>query len=211
MQLNHFKEFVSKVISEGNRLQKYDINGKQLTSRWFTHTQILSILISITALVLLPKGFTDNFSGYTISFLGIFVGLFSNIVISMYDKRKNLLSDGIEDKNEIEKARIKQLKNYLVQFTGLTSYSILLALSTIIMLLISLSHEALKTDIRLYTMVDSFSKIKLINLIYFFQASLLIVYRFCIIYLLSNFFCITTFSITSYFTFLSTEYKKIDQ
>jgi hypothetical protein len=209
MQLTHFKEFLGKVVSEGNRLQKRDINGNVLTKNWLTQTQIISIVLAGISVFILHTGFTDNFSGYTISFLGIFVGLFTSIIISMYDKSKNLM-DRYNEKDEIDKAKTKQIRNYLVQFTGLTSYSILLALFCIVLLLISLSHNALKNDLRSFVFVHRYTEISLTNIKLLLEAVILIIYRFSVVYMLSNFFIITTFSITSYFTFLLSEYKKLN-
>jgi hypothetical protein len=208
MQLIHFKEFIGKVISEGNRLQKRDVNGKVLTTKKLSQTQLLSFALAIILLLVLKKGFTDNFAGYTISFLGIFIGLFTNIIISMYDKSKSLMI-GYSEKDEIEKAKTKQIRNYLVQFTGLTSYSILLALVCIVLLLISLSNGALKNDIMSFSFINSFKEINFTSLKLFLGLMFLISYRFSVVYILSNFFIITIFSITSYFTFLLSEYKKL--
>src|SRR5688572_17776905 len=135
MRLKIFKTFISEVIREGNRLQKVDIKGKVVQKRKFTDTQIISLVIAIISLFILPRGFSENFAGFTISFLGIFVGLFTTIVISLHDKSKSLFID-YPMANEKEKARTKIVRNYMVQFTGLTSYSILLALVLVILLFI---------------------------------------------------------------------------
>jgi low affinity Fe/Cu permease len=209
MQLNHFKIFIVSVIREGNRLQKKDITGAQLTTKWMTNTQLLSLIISIiTVLYIIPKGFSDNFAGYIISFLGIFIGLFTSIVISMIDKSKPLLIAD-ENANQIDKGKLMILKNYLVQFTGLTAYAILLALVIIILLCLVLLSDSLKVDTNQYHLVKKTDEITLKEVVCFIKLCLIALHRFFVIYLLCNFFIITAFSITSYFSYVLSEYKKI--
>lgn len=76
MQLPIFKSFIKNVISEGNRLQKVNINGDKLTGSRFTQTQLISIILSIGMLFLIKTGYSDNFAGYVISFLSILLVYF---------------------------------------------------------------------------------------------------------------------------------------
>jgi hypothetical protein len=209
MQFKNFNRFVAEVIREGNRLQKHDITGKQLTRSRFTDTQVISIIIAIASLFILPKGFSSDFAGYTISFLGIFIGLFSSIVISMYDKRSNLF-DNYKNQIATEKARIIIIKNYLIQFTGLTSYAIFLALILIGFLSLILLLDSFQSNIFQYRLVHSLNEINGKTLLNFLKASVLVIHRFFTTYLFCNFLMITLFSMTSYFSFLLSEYKSIN-
>lgn len=208
MQLKIFKNFIKEVYKEGNRLQKVDINGKQHTKRYFTHTQLLSLVVAGSTLFLLPKGFSDNFAGYIISFLSIFIGLFTSIVISMFDKSKGLFQD-YERKSPDEQANIKKTRNYLVQFTGLTSYSIFLAILLIVLLTMVLVHDKFKVDISNYHLIFSFQGWNKDSILLFIKVTILCLHRFLIVYLLLNFFTITMYSTTSYFSFLLSEYKNL--
>ena len=208
MQWDAFKTFISKILIEGNRLQKFDITGAQLTKKWFTDTQLFSLLASCLFVTLLPQGLTENFSEYAIAFLGIFVGLFTNIIISLYEKSKNIYVD-YDKKNNNEKARIEVLRNYLVQFTGLTSYSIILALFAVILLLGVLLFPITRIDIRSFKFVQSFSEINIITISNFVKVFILIIFRYSIFYLLLNFFIITLFATSSYFSFLLSEYNNL--
>lgn len=207
MEFQNFKTFIVSVVQEGNRLQKRNINGETLTSRRFTNMQIVIIVVSAFALLIIPRGFTDNFAGFVISFLGIFIGLFTNIIIWMYDKSRSLFENYIT-KDEIEKVKVKQIKNYMVQFTGLTSYSILISILIIVLLLVTLATNSISVDINKYSLITDFKKLSFYNIVLFLKMSLILIYRFSIIYFLLLFFIITTFSTTSYFSFLMTEYKK---
>ena len=145
MQLKTFKYFICKVVLEGNRLQKIGIDGKVSTEKRFTTIQKFAIILSIFSIAILNNGFSDNFAGFIIGFLGIFIGLFTSIVISVFDSKKILTK--VEKASSLEKARLKKVRNYLVQFTGLTSYSIYIALIIIILLSIVLLDIGLNDDI----------------------------------------------------------------
>lgn len=207
MQLKNFRIFIGDVIREGNRLQKHDINGKPLTSKRFTDTQTISMLISLASIFILNKGFSENFAGFTISFLGIFVGLFSSIVITMYDKRHSIIGD-YNSKTIDQQTQTIRIKNYLVQFTGLTAYSILIAIVLIILLSFVLLHDVTKVNLYNYTFVN-LKEIDWKSIGYFIKNAIVITYRYYTTYLLLNFFFITLFSTTSFFSFLSSEYKEI--
>lgn len=216
MQLKIFKYYIVNVVKEGNRLQHLDLLGEKTTPNNYTNTQLISIFFSIVFVLLFPKGFTDNFAGYIISFLGIFIGLFASIVISVFDKMKTLINTVNKKTNseedtisDIELGRIKKLRNYSVQFTGLTSYSILIALILIGLLSLILLKDGFKTDIYKYKSIEKLSELRRESVFMFLKLSIAITHRLFVVYLLNNFFVITIYSITSYFTFLSSEYKKM--
>lgn len=208
MQYKSFKLFIKKVVIEGNDLQKKNVDGKLTTTKRFTTMQIIALVLAIVAIFFLDEGFTENFAGFVIGFLGIFIGLFASIVISTFDKRQSLFDTG-EIISDVEKETLKKVKNYFIQFTGLTSYSILLAIAVIILLSLVLLHSIFRTDIFTFYLVDSISDINLKSIFIFFKVLFLILHRFLIVYFLVNFFTITIYSITSYFSFLQSEYKKM--
>jgi hypothetical protein len=207
MEFKRLTYFIGAVFSEGNRLQKTSIKGTILTKRRFTQTQYLSAFIAVVALYLLPTGFDNNFAGYTISFLGIFIGLFTGIVVSLYDKREKLL-EGLKDAELTEKGRRVKIKNYMVQFTGLTAYAIVLGL--IIALLLSLSLLTKKAQINIieYSFAK-FSQIGWPQIKNFIKVLMLAVHRFVTLYFLFNFFSVTIYAISSYFSFISSDYKRM--
>jgi hypothetical protein len=120
--------------------------------------------------ILLPGGINDNFAEYAIAFLGIFVGLFTSIIISLYDKGKSLYI-GINEKNEKEKAQVEILRNYLVQFTGLTAYFIILALVAVILLLGILLFPEKKVNVWSYRLVVGFSEVNFSSIFNFFKVT----------------------------------------
>jgi hypothetical protein len=208
MQLSDFKRYASKVVSEGDRLQRYDNTGKKI-ARWkFTDSQIFSGIVAAVAVWLLPCGFTDNFAGYVSGFLGIFVGLFTTVVMSMEEKSKTLYAnwDKIE---EIKKPKIEITRNYMVRFTGLTSYSILLALVVIVLLLLTLSGGVFSMDIGKYPLIHSFNEFDAAAFGRFVLVVIAVLHRFFTVYFLFNFFAITIFSTTSYFSRILSDYNDL--
>lgn len=208
MEYKRLTNFIGLIFSEGNRLQKTSIKGTTLTTKRFTQTQVFSFCLSLTCLFLLPAGFGDNFAGYTISFLGIFIGLFTGIVVSLHDKSKSLL-EGLSQIELTEKARRIKVKNYMLQFTGLTAYSIVLGLFVALLLSISLLTEVTQENIFRYSFVKNVSEIGVLQIINFIKVVLLAAHRFFTIYFLLNFFAITTYAISSYFYFLISDYKRM--
>lgn len=215
MQLKTFKTFFFKVIYEGNRLQRVNIHGEITTNNWFTQTQVINILISVLIVYKFSSGFSDNFSGYVISFLSIFIGMFSSIIISLFEKGKVIIDEldkekaksknNCDDNEKIEKLKLQ--KNYLIQFTGLTSYSILLALAIIGLLLFVLLNSKVEINLTKFSLVSSITEINYGSVKLFLKLVLIMIYRFTISYLLLNFFTITTYAVTSYFSYISSAFK----
>jgi len=215
MQLRTFSSFIKNVVSEGNRLQKVDITGEVTTKNKYTQTQLIAIAFSIVLLFLLKTGFSGDFAGYVISFLSIFIGLFSSIVISLFDKSHNLKEKILSEKskaqnntaNPTEIERLKKIRNYLVQFTGLTSYAIYLAICIIVLLICILVHSFFELDLYKFSFVKTIADINRHTIFNFIQVLILVLHRVLISYLLINFFSITLYAVTSYFSYISSEYK----
>lgn len=115
-----------------------------------------------------------------------------------------------EDQLNLDKARIVKVKNFLVQFSGIISYSILLALVLIVLLIPILLFKQVNQNITSYSFIRSAKEINIISIWHFIKASILVLHRFFIINLLCNFFASTLYGVTSYFSFLKSEYKNIN-
>jgi len=209
MEFKSFKKFTSDVIKRGLSLQKKDIRGQDTTKSRLTNTQVFSLLLAPVVVCLTPKGFSDNFAGFTIGFLGIFVGLFTSIIISLNDKSKSIFSKNSE-LDQIAKQRLLKIKNHLVQFTGLTSFAILLAFFIVILLSVVLLSPENGTNIYSYQLVDDFASLgNLRTWFNFLVVTSVVIHRLLVIVLLFNFFSVTIYSLSSYFEYLQDEYKRI--
>jgi hypothetical protein len=218
MQFKNFKKFIRDIIKEGNRLLKKDvITGMDAKGTALTNLRLWSIVIAIASgSFLLRKGFPGDFVRDTTVFLGVFIALFTSIIITLYDKTKDWkdfkqqsLEWSKEDKNQF-----KLTKNLIIQFTGLTAYAILLALATIMLLLISLlGEDFFKSDLysyinRLISQECASSIFSICNLEDTGSAIILFLHRSLVIYWLSIFFVVTIYSTTSYFSYIQSHFKK---
>ncbi len=208
MQLKNFKIFLSDIFKEANRLQKRNIAGQVLTTRKYTDTQKISIILAILGVAILKHGFSDSFAGYTISFLGIFIGLFTTIIISMYEKKDAIIENYLKT-DQVDKNRIIKIRNYLLQFTALVSYSIIVALFVIVLLFIVLLSKKTQINIWDFNFINPFKEFKWTYAFLLLQQLLICLHRFFVIYFLCMFFANTIFSVSSYFSFLISEYKRI--
>ncbi len=208
MQLKNFKIFLLDIFNEANRLQKVDITGRVLTTNKYTDIQKISFIIAILGVLILKRGFSDNFAGYTISFLGIFIGLFTTIIISMYEKKDTVIENYLK-KDQIDKNRIIKIRNYHLQFTALVSYSIIVALFVIVLLFLVMLSKRTQINIWDFRFVNPFTEFRWSYVLLFIQQCLICLHRFLVLYFLSMFFANTIFSVSSYFSFLLSEYKRI--
>ncbi|MCG3167147.1 MAG: hypothetical protein POELPBGB_02931 [Bacteroidia bacterium] len=208
MTLKNFKYFITEVINEGTRLQNKEVSGHESKGGIFTSTRFWSFIISVATLWILPKGFSGDFAGYIISFLGIFIGLFSAIIISLFDKSATLL-DEFSQKDIHEQTSIKKVKNHIVQFTGLTAYSILHALLLVGLLSFVLLDARVQTNIFQYHPLFTIEYIDTHSVFVFFGVTFIVIHRVLVVFYFLTFFVNTTYSITSYFSYLSSEYKKM--
>lgn len=209
MQLKILKYYILKVVKEGKEWQRKDVRNKDLQNGYFSQSQLVSFVISCLLVFFLKKGFSESFAGYIISFLSIFIGLFTTIIISLFDK-SDTLQDKINEqlrlhKNNLEDSNklswLYKSTNYLKKFTALTSYSIYLAIVLIFLLIFTLLFSELNIDLSRIIISDKILNFKAIS--FFLKVSLVVIYRLVICYILCTFFVITTYSITSYFTFMS--------
>lgn len=208
MQLKNFSLFLKPIFREAERLQNHDLAGNKITKPKVTHTHLVSFFLGVAAALFLKRGFSDNFAGYTISFLGIFIGLFTTIIISLFEKKDQMISKyELSDQNE--KLRLVKFKNYQLQFTALVSYSIVIALLIICLLFGVLLFSQSRADLRNYTFIANKDELSITSLWLFCKASLLYLHRFIVVYLLSRFLTTTLFSVASYFSFIISEYKRL--
>lgn len=197
--------FLFDLIKQGHFWQYMDINGNGKKPKlFFIPAQIFAILIAILIpLFLLPKGFKMEFVGYIIASLSIFAGLFLSLIITVYDKFRNLDFSLAKD-SEKEKVLLIKTKNFFKQFTSLTSYSILILLICIILLCLSLLFDFSNKYVDYKLLLDSSFNIILLKRL------ALLIHRVLILYLLFNFVIISIFAISSIHNFIISEYDKIN-
>ena len=204
------KHYLNKLINEAHEWQNTDINGNLIPCRWFfLPIQWIFIFLSILITILIiTEGLNKDFIGYIIAALSIFIGLFVSIILSLNDRFYPLLIESLNRKlTDKEKINLIRKKNYIKQFTSLTTYSILLAILCIILLSLSLVIGSFRIHISLNTLTESFE----IHKYYIFcKYLLIIVYRIIVLYFLFDFILITVYAITSMYNYIIVEYDKIE-
>lgn len=90
-------------------------------------------MIAIIATIFVNTGINKDFAGYIISALSIFIGLNISLIIMVFDKFN---STDFDTNNKTYKVKVRLLKhrNFFMQFTSLTAYSIILSLILIVLL-----------------------------------------------------------------------------
>jgi hypothetical protein len=181
---------------------------KEKPKLYYTKIQWCFIVISILANYILPKGFSTEFSGYVVSGMSLFVGLFFTFILTIYDKFQKIdFTQFSKSKNEEKNKLGIRLKNYFKQITILSLYAILLSIICIILLSVTLLFgDKVNLNVGIITCVTSIEKRHFLSLVWIL---LLLVYRSTVLYFLFDFVLITIFLLSSFYDFIISEYNKI--
>ncbi len=208
--MNYNKNIID-LIRESHKFQYSEIgeanNEKNKPKYYFTKNQWVIIFIVLIYLFYPSCGFPKDFSGYVISGLSIFVGLFFTFLLTLYSKFKEIDFQSIlSGNNEPLKRRTLVLKNYLKKISVLSLYSILLSIICIILLSFSLiiSQLSVVTNIKDITLV-----IDEIDILLTIKTLLIIIYRGITTYFIFNFVSITIYLVGSFYDFIISEFDQI--
>lgn len=185
---------------------KEDIKKKK-PILFFTKIQWFFILVSIVSIFFTAKGFSDNFAGYIISGLSLFVGVLFSFVLTLFDKFKSI--DFSEYKKEISEDKNRngiKLKNFFKKITVLTLYSAILSIVCIVLLAIILVMPKINIEISYCYLIENIKNAHCYILIKIFCITL---YRCCLIYFLLDFILITVYIIASFYDYIISEINKI--
>ncbi len=112
----------------------------KLTLRTVIKKNFLIFLFSAAMSLLLYPFINDQFAGYIISSLSIFVGLFTSVLILIFDKyinQKKVFDDsGVRD--AASKLQQKKIRNFSKQFVYISLESLIIAVALIALLLLPL-------------------------------------------------------------------------
>ncbi|WP_268225699.1 hypothetical protein [Sinomicrobium oceani] len=146
---------------------------------------ILFSLIGIALSLFTQKVFNDTLSGFFITALSIFIGLFSTVLILVFDKFVNHSFKKKKKTTDKEKTDYLRTRNFSKKFVFISLESLLIATSLIILLMIPLAlGENFSRNIFNYSFTCSFKREYLtnftINLFSIFTRALLIIllYKF---------------------------------
>lgn len=137
--------YIFGIVEDAHKWQKQSLlheleDGKSKKRNYFRVLKFASLVIAIILTVFVSTGINKDFAGYIISALSIFIGLNISLIIMLFDKFN---STNFDTNNKTYKDKVKLLKhrNFFMQFTSLTAYSIILSLVLIVLLSICFSQH----------------------------------------------------------------------
>ena len=174
---------------------------------FFTRFQWGLVLLSVGCTILCPNGLSSNFAGYIISGLSLFVGLLFTIVVSLFDKFKNIDFSKYNMNVNVDLYQTGvRLKNYFKKTIILTLYTAILAIVCILMISITLLFEKVGTTM---DFIEIGKNICMYEWHFFVLSGLLFVYRVTLFYFLLNFIYITKQLVTSFFDYMISEIDNV--
>ena len=160
------------------------------------------IFIASACALFLQNGFNKDFISYTLTTLSIFVGLFLSLILTVFDKFKEIK---VERPSHEDLRYIKTRRNFFKQFTALTSYAIILSLLCIVLLgIISLTNPIFSDSILNYPIAAPTME----NILRFLKIFCLTVYNSIVMYFLLDFLMLVLYAVTSIHSYLKIEFER---
>lgn len=204
----NFKRNFIDLITTAYRYQYIGItDSKEVIAKkkpffFFLKIQWVFIILSIVISPFIKKGFSNEFSGYIISGLSLFIGIFFTFILELYNKFNNI--DFNQYKRSVNEEKFPlgvRLKNYFKKITVLSLYSIIISIICILLLSCSLLFETyLQQEISICYVIKHWKSPSF----YF-----IFIYRSIVLYFLFDFLLITLFLVSSFYDFIISEYENI--
>jgi hypothetical protein len=162
------------------------------------------LLPSCIIFYFLKTGFSNDFMNYVIYALAIFIGLFTNLIVVLY-QRYSTITPKIETEQTSHLAMLnnRKMKNFIRQFTFVTGKNLLIATAIIVLISIFMLFQSLaKFYVINYRFVEHVSEINYQSIVFFLKGCLSTTIRMIIIYALIDFTILLLYSLGSLFAFL---------
>lgn len=180
---------------------------KKKPKLYFTYAQWLLIAIAAVCIMLCPKGIDANFAGYIISGLSLFAGILFTLAVSLFDKFNSVdFTQYHQSVNADLYPFGARLKNYFKKSIVMTLYTAILAIGCILMLSLVFMFDGLQQNVDVITICKSWCQY---DWCYLMKASLIVLFRLILFYMLLNFIYITKQMITSFYDYMVSEINKI--
>jgi len=172
--------------------------------------RLILLAPSLIILYYLKNGFSIDFMTYIMTALAIFIGLFTNLIIVLYQRFATLpKGDEPNQNSHLNILNTEKIKNFIRQFTFVTGKNLLIATCIIIMLSIFMMFKSLATlNTRQLEFIRTLKDINTASATLFLKALVVLLVRFFIIYALIDFSVLLLYSLGSLFAFLKGEYKQ---
>ncbi|KQM45841.1 hypothetical protein [Chryseobacterium sp. Leaf201] len=194
MSLKLTKHIIT-VIKEANKLKNVDVNNSTDKSFFTRYLRpFFHIGLTLLALYILEKGFSEKFIEFITSSLSILVGLFITALIFSFDKFYEQSKS--ENPTSREKLWDKQDFNYSKIYAYVTGYTIIISIF-ILILIVPNTLDLYNMNFNLNELEFSLKIINRESTKLFFKASLLFIQRFLIIYYLLEITINTLFVVSS--------------
>lgn len=198
--------YLRKLIRNGHYWQYTNVLNKSKKPKYFfLRLQWFFIVVSIaTVMSFLNKGFNNEFVGYTNAVLAILTGLYLTVVISLFDKfnKDEFTKTGL---TETQQNNLKIKKNFFIQFTSLTAYSIIISLFCLGLLSLSLLFESLDAQVTIKILIQNWQETKYLC---FFALLGIALYRVVVLYFLINIIYLSSYILSSAYSYIVGEYDK---
>jgi hypothetical protein len=207
-----FSHYLKTLIDEGHRWQYTDLAGVETPPRNFLlKIQWYLLVIALLSCLYLPSGFSKEFTGYIVTALSIFIGLFLTIMLSIFDKFKSLKPEIENNDPKIDSVNrdiaLIKMKNFFKQFTSLTSYAILISIFSIILLSVNWFGTFFNDSVCNYPIVQIYPAG--ISVSRFFRLLLVSSYNAVAMYFLLDLLLIIVFSLSSLHQYMIGEFNQI--
>lgn len=202
-------KYLKALKKQASKFERTDINNNTNTSFKAKYlVKIVFALISIVLVLLLEKGFSDSFVSYISSALSILVGLFITALIFSFDKFYE--PSNTENPNSRIKLWETQAYNYAKKFAYITSYTIVLSIFCLVLLVLSalFQNEMQLNVFELSFCFDCLSSENLDWLKLFGLGAFVIIQRILVLYWLLRIMYNTLFIVSSMVQHMTT---KIDR
>ena len=207
-----FRENILELILYGHKYQYFKINESEIDNQknkpklFFSKYQYFILLLCLSIVLLNKNTFSDNLSGYIISALSLFIGLFFAFIFTLFDKYKSkytpeFIAQSTEEDNVINKKNI----NFYKKVSYLTLYAILIAIITIILFSLNLIFEFKYPKLGLIELIDTFNCLSDYN--FHWKFILISIYQLVSFYFLFDFLLLTLYILGSVFEYLKGEYR----
>lgn len=208
MKSKNVKNYFFNLIREAHKWQYTNTNGIGKKPKfYFSNVQVVLIIIAIVFSSRIMK-FNNDFTGYIMATLSVFVGLFTNLIITMFDKFSNI-DYKTEQLSKEEKYQLVKQKNFFIQFITLTTYSIIISLICIILVSFSLISEFCDKNLLEFEFIFNYEEaLKVKPILLFLENSIIFIYRIITIYFLLDFILILIYAISNLYNYISVEVNK---
>lgn len=199
---------IINIIKNANKFTKFDINGNKKSKFWLNYLtfSLFPVFFSILASFVARDSF--DYDTRTIgALLSLFTGLLFGLLLKISDKVRDIPLKG-NMKSENQKNKRIQEVNYLKLFFYFLSYSIIVSLAIITLLIIE-SFIPFLHDLKLSSYTFS-NKVNLDEILLFCKIIVTCFYRFLVVYFLIVFILHILLSVSYLYEYIKFDFSKLD-